>query len=589
MGRKDLKTEWNLKLLYKSDSDPQIEKDLRTGEKVCLDFEKKHKGKSFASSTKTLLLGLKDYEKLESLDIYKPWWYFALKSKLDSGNSKAGALATKYNQRITESVNKIRFFTLEIAKIPAKQQKIFLTDKKLESFRYFLKKIFTQAQYNLSEGEEQVISLLSQPGYSMWKDTQRRQLTEQMISHGGEDMPITEAIMKIPDLPKKSRRELSMKVNTILKSISHVAEGELNAICNFKKILDNRRGYKKPYSSTIISYENKEESIEQFVKLATKHLKISQRFFTLHARLLGEKKITVADRSAKIGKLKTRFDFKTSVSVLRDLLVRVDQEYLDIFDRYLRNGQVDVYPRKDKEGGAFCWGMGVQPTYVLLNHVNDVQSLETIAHEMGHAFHTESSKKQTPLYRDYTTATAEVASTFFEQLLSDEIEKHLSPKEKIIHLHNKLIEDIATIFRQIACFNFELELHERIRKEGQVPKEEIAKLMAKHLQSYLGPSVEVTLEDGYFFVYWSHIRNFFYVYTYAYGQLISKALFARWKEDPNYMTKIKQFLSAGGSMSPEDIFKKIGINTSSPAFFETGLKSIEKDIIKLEKLTRSNG
>jgi oligoendopeptidase F len=131
-----------------------------------------------------------------------------------------------------------------------------------------------------------------------------------------------------------------------------------------------------------------------------------------------------------------------------------------------------------------------------------------------------------------------------------------------------------------------LELHEQIRKNGQVSKEDIAKLMTKHLKSYLGESVEVTDKDGYFYVLWSHIRRFFYVYTYAYGQIISRALYEKWKEDPSYAKKIKQFLSAGGSMSPEDIFKMIGIDTSKSSFFEAGLKGIEKDIAKLEKLSQ---
>ena len=128
--------------------------------------------------------------------------------------------------------------------------------------------------------------------------------------------------------------------------------------------------------------------------------------------------------------------------------------------------------------------------------------------------------------------------------------------------------DISTIFRQIACFNFESELHEKIRNDGQISKDKIAGLMSKHLKSYLGSAVSVTPRDGYFFVYWSHIRRFFYVYTYAYGQLISRALYEKWKKDPSYAEKIKQFLSAGRSMSPEDIFMMIGIDTSKTSFLK---------------------
>jgi oligoendopeptidase F len=181
-------------------------------------------------------------------------------------------------------------------------------------------------------------------------------------------------------------------------------------------------------------------------------------------------------------------------------------------------------------------------------------------------------------------SVAEVASTFFEQVVSSELENHLSKKEQIIFLHNKIKGDVQTIFRQIACFNFELELHQKIREKGQLAKKDIAILMNKHMKAYLGDAVDLKEDDGYFFVQWSHIRNFFYVYSYAYGQIISRALFENWKKDKSYAKRIEQFLSSGSSMSPEDIFKKIGIDTSSKTFFETGLKSVENDIKRLEKL-----
>jgi oligoendopeptidase F len=301
---------------------------------------------------------------------------------------------------------------------------------------------------------------------------------------------------------------------------------------------------------------------------------------------LKEKKLSVSDRSVKIGEIKKKFDYETSVKVVGDVFEKVGPVYKNIFDKIVNNSQVDVYPKKGKTGGAYCSGGYEVPTIILLNHTDDLRSLETLAHEMGHAVHTEIAKGQPVLYQDYSYSTAEVASTFFEQVTLSEIEDQFTNEEKIILLHNKIMGDISTIFRQIACFNFELELHNRIRAEGQLSKEDMAKLLRKHLESYLGEAFNVTDDDGYYFVSWSHIRRFFYVYTYAYGQLISRALFENWKKDKKYAEKIEKFLSLGGSMTPEEIFKKVGINVKDPKFFESGLKSIEKDIEKLEKLTK---
>jgi oligoendopeptidase F len=188
------------------------------------------------------------------------------------------------------------------------------------------------------------------------------------------------------------------------------------------------------------------------------------------------------------------------------------------------------------------------------------------------------------MYQDYSTSVAETASTFFEAITFEKILAGLSDEEKITALHDKINDDVSTIFRQIAFFNFELELHTTVRAKGFVAKEEIAKMLNRHMENYLGPAFKLKDLDGYFFVQVSHFRRFFYVYSYAFGQLISKALFERYKKDPTYFAKIEQFLRAGGSDTPENIFKKIGINLKDPAFYELGLKSIEADIARLEKL-----
>ncbi len=581
-----IKQNWNLGLLYKSDKDPQIEKDLRAIENAYTTFENKYRGKPFIKSPQSLSEALNDFEKMQkTVSSTKPVWYFKLKKDLNSEDTRSSALATKYDQRITDASNKIKFFEVEISKIPASKYKTFLNHKDLQPYVYFLKKIFNNAKHYLSEPEEQLEDLFSQTSYIMWIEARDRLLNQQSISYKGKNLPITKAINMLSDMPKKDRRIAGEKINQTLKSIAQIAEAEINAIYNYKKVVDERRGFKNSYSATILGYQNDEKAIENFTALVTKYFRIAHRFYRLHAKLLKEKKLTYSDRATTIGVIKKKFDFLSSVELLRDVFGKIDPEYRKIFEQFLEKGQIDVLPKKGKRGGAYCSDMADLPTYVLLNHVDSVNSLETLAHEMGHAFHSEMSKGQPVLYRDYTISTAEVASTFFEQAASEEMKKTLSPKEKIIMLHNRIRGDVTTIFRQVACFNFEKDLHDKIRKEGKVSAEDLAVLMNKHLKSYLGDAVELAEDDGYQFVSWMHIRRFFYVYTYAYGQLISRALYENYKKDSSYGEKIKQFLKAGGSMSPEEIFKSIGIDTSKPAFFEAGLKSIERDIERLEKLT----
>lgn len=580
------KTEWDLSVFYKNENDPKIEKDIQTAEKAIAAFEKKYRNKDFTSTGKKLLAVLKDNDKLtDSVSITQAGRYFYYRKDLNSEDAVAQAMMTKIDNRLTISMNKIVFFGIGLSKIPAKSQKAFLKDKSLAQYHYMLKKIFEGAKHVLSEKEEQMVGLLSNTSYSMWVDGQEKLLFQQVIDFKDKKLPIAEALSILSGLPIDDRRELQKKINEVLKSVSHFAEAEINAVYNFKKVMDEVRGFKNPYDGTFLSYENDEKTILLLIDTVTRGFKISQRFYRLHAKLLKLKKLQVSDRGVKIGEIKKKFDFDTSVSIVGDVFSKVGPQYRTIFDKIL-NGQTDVFPKKGKSGGAYCSSGYKSPTFVLLNHTDSLYSLSTLAHEMGHAVHSELSKIQPEIYQSYSMSTAEVASTFFEQVALSEIENHLSDDEKVILLHSQLMGDVSTIFRQIACFNFELELHKKIRAEGQLSKEDIAKLLRKHLESYLGDAFEVTDDDGYFFVNWSHIRRFFYVYSYAYGQLISRALFENWKKDKTYADKIEQFLSLGGSMSPEDIFKKVGIDVKNPKFFEAGLKSIEKDIERLEKLTQ---
>ncbi len=582
-----MRTAWNLQLLYKSGNDPRIEKDVVVYEKACSAFEKKYKNKAdYLKNENKLLKALNDYEGFYNyVGQSKAINYFYFRKDLSSTDQEAESKLNQLVQRLTKAGNKLIFFEIELGKINKSFQKKILKNKKFLHYRYFLEKIFKNAQFNLTEPEEKILSLKSLPGYSMWVNGQEKILNQQSVVFQGKDIPLPEAFGKLSELPLQERRELNNSINGVFQNVSYFSESEINAIYTDKKINDELRGFTQPYSATILRYQNDEKSVINFVKTVSDHFKISHRFYKLKAKLLNVDHLEYADRAAKIGNLDIKLSFDECITIYNQALSKLGTRYTDILAHYLKNGQIDVHPRQGKTGGAYCAGEINLPTYVLLNHTDNFRSFTTFAHEMGHAFHTELSKTQPPLYQHYTISVAEVASTFFENFAFDEVFERLSDKQKITALHDRINDSIATIFRQIACFNFELELHTQIRTKGALSREEIANLHNKHMQAYLGPMFNMKELDGYFFVNWSHLRRFFYVYSYAYGELISKALYAQYKKDPHYMKDIEKFLSAGGSKSPEQIFKDIGIDTSKPQFFIDGLKQIEEDIKVLEKLT----
>jgi oligoendopeptidase F len=583
------KTEWDLTHIYKADPKRSVEKDCAALKKAYSAFAKKYrKDKSYLKSPKALAKAIEDYEKLIKHPASdRPYLYYGYRKELNSQDSEAEAELSKLSEFYANLGNEVQFFELEIGKIPAPLQKKMLSAKELREFKYLLTKIFENAKHDLSEAEEKILNLKSQTSYELWVSGAEKLLNKQTVELQGKQVPWTEAAGKLSSLPTPERRALHKELMKAFEKVSDFAESEINAIVINKKVNDKLRGFKIPFESTVLKYQNEAKTIKNLLDAVNGNMGISHRFFKIKADMLGEKKLTYADRSAKVGKVDVKMPFEEAVDRTIRSFNSADPEFGAYVEKMLLSGLVDVFPKKNKSGGAFCSYGNIVPTYVLLNHTDEFRSLTTLAHEMGHALHGLYSKKQRPLYENCTMSTAEVASTFFENLVFEEALENVGEYERMILLHDKINADLSTIFRQIACFNFENELHETIRKEGFLSKEKICELMNKHMQAYLGPIFELKLEDGYFFVNWSHLRKFFYVYTYAFGQLVSDALYERYKKDKSKIKDVIQFLSAGGSDSPEGIFRSIGINPTKQ-FFELGLKRIERDIDELEKLWKKH-
>lgn len=582
-----VKTEWDLAQLYKSEA--ELDRHLDKIENAYRGFAKRYKDKDFTSTEEKLLKALKDFDAVANIVPSKPGFYLGMSNSLNSSDQKIESKLNLISQRLAKLSNQVLFFSIKIGKIEKKKQKAYLASKKLLGYKYLLERIFLTARYDLSEKEEQIANLLSLPGYDMWVRGVQKAQNKLEVSFKGKKLPLSEALEKTKStISTKDRRLLWNNIITELKKVADFSETEMNAVITSHKISDELRGFEKPYSSTVLSYENTEKEVLALMQTVTENFPMSHKFYSIKSKALGFDDMKYVDRLADLGVLKRKFDFAGSTNILLRSLDNADKEFGDILRKMLSGARIDVFPRRGKRGGAFCAGEVNIPTFVMLNHTDDFNSLTTFAHEMGHAIHTELSKVQPARYQGYTTSVAEVASTFFENILFYEIYDTLSDEEKLIAMHEKLDGSMATIFRQTAFFNFELELHNEIRAKGAVSHEEISSMLAKHLKSYLGKSVKVEGDDGYSFIFVPHFRSIFYVYSYVYGEIISDALYQRYRSDKNYIKEIKKFLSAGGSRSPYDIFKEIGINTREPRFWENGLRKIEGEVKEFETLIKKN-
>lgn len=586
---KAIKTEWDLKkLYYKSEKDPQIEKDLKKTEKAYSDFANKWRNKPFTSNLKLLKEALEEQEKLAGLPfVTRPIRYFSFRSVLNTKDKVADKQLALISRRLRKVADSVLFFDLTIGSLPEKKQKEILNSKELEHFKYHLERLFLNSNYDLNEDQEKIINLKSRQSYSAWTEMTEKIISNRCILWQKKELPIPEALETLDTLPSRQKPKLWSLIIKEMEQIAEVAEHEFNAIITDVRTEDELRGYKKPYSSTAIGYEDDEKSIENLVEaVSNQGFNLSKKFYKLKAEYHKTKQLDYSQKYDSIGK-ETPIPFPEAVKICRDVFYEAKKEYGQIFDQMLTNGQIDVFPKKGKRGGAFMSDQTGHPVHVFLNHTNNFKSLETLAHEMGHAIHAHQSGKNTPFYDGHSITTAETASTLFENLVFDAVYEQADESQKTILLHDRITRDISTIQRQIACFNCELEFHNTIEKQGAMTKEELRDCMYKHLKSYLGPAVEIDKNDGYAYVYWSHLRYGFYVYTYSFGLLMSSLMAKNYREDRSYIEKIDQFLSSGSSANVHDIFETIGINTDQQNTFTEALKSHAEDIKKFEQLVKS--
>jgi len=593
-----LPTEWNLTPLASGD-DNDFSEERKTIEQAIKAFAQKWKANNAYLNDPTLLReALDEYETLAQkyAKLGKEGYYFSLRIKQDQGSSFLRAKHARVEEVAKKLSNELRFFGLQLARIPESAQKEMLVSQDLQKYRHFLTRTFARAKHDLSEAEEKIMALKATSAHDKWVRMVSTFLANEehevlVNSSKKERRPLAEIISLLSSRKKEVRDDAARVFNTILDKHGDVAENEINAILTNKRISDELRNYQRPDSRRHLTDDIETEVVDTLVKTVASRFDIAQKYYALKAQLLGVKSLKYHERGVPYGNLTTTYTYEDAVALITKTLEKLDSKFASIFTTFIHQGQIDVFPRKGKMSGAICMHHLVStPTYILLNHTNKIKDVLTIAHEFGHGANNELIReKQHALYFETPISTAEVASTFMEDFVYQALEKEADDETKLALMMMKLGDEVSTIFRQIACYQFEQELHTAHTKKGYLSKEEIGAIFQKHMEAYMGPSVDQPKEAQNWWVYWSHIRRFFYVYSYASGLLISKALQRSVKQDPKFIEKVKEFLSAGTSDSPKNLFLKLGIDISKKAFWEQGLNEVETLLSETEALAKKLG
>ncbi len=598
-GMANWRTSWDLKPLFKGDDDAQIGKEREEVKQQSYQFINKWKDRDdYLTDPGILKQALDEYEQWARnyAQSGKEGYYFSLRSSQDQTNAKIKAKVNQVTDFSTKIQNDIQFFELRLAKVSQDQQQVFLQDERLKDYCHWLERLYAEAKYLLSEPEEKILNLKSVTAFANWVKMNEEFLSKEermaLTEEGKRAKKSFSEILKLMNSQQKPVRDAAAKAfNQILEKRVEVSETEINSVLYDKKINDELRNMPRPDLGRHLADDIDTEIVDTLVTKVTDRFDIARRYYQLKARLFGIKQLQYHERNVPYGKLDRRYEFGEAAELVNQVFSLLDPQFGELFKKYLENGQIDVYPQKSKTGGAYCaHNLVIHPTYILLNFVGQVSDVLTLAHEAGHGMNNELMKaNQHALNFGTPKSTAEVASTFMEDFVLQELAKQADDELKLALMMMKLNDDVSTIFRQVAFYRFEQELHQAFRQKGYLSKEEIGQMFQQHMAAYMGEAVEQSPGSENWWTYVSHFRMFFYVYSYASGLLISKALQNSVKKDSKFISQVKEFLGAGTSDAPKNVFRRLGIDISNPEFWQQGLAEVEGLLAETEQLAGKLG
>ena len=209
-----------------------------------------------------------------------------------------------------------------------------------------------------------------------------------------------------------------------------------------------------------------------------------------------------------------------------------------------------------------------------MNFTGKIRDVMTLAHELGHGIHQYLSRKNGYFQQNTPLTTAETASVFAEMLVFTKlIENESNNKEKLYLICSKLEDIFATVFRQIVMTNFELDVHNKAKKTGELSSGDLDASWVKANSKMFGDSIKIS---EYYRCWWMYIPHFihspFYCYSYSFGELLVHGLFAKYNENKKgFVTKYINLLSSGSTSSPESLIKKTGLDITKSDFWEKSM------------------
>lgn len=516
-------------------------------------------------------------------------YYAALWFAEDTQNQAAQNFQARVEQFGAEIQNRTLFFSLWWKALDDENAARLMHDA--GDYRYWLEEMRHFKPHTLSEPEEKIINIKDVTGvyafHTLYDAITNRYVFK--ITVDGEVKELTRGELMVyvrhhdPELRAKAYQELYRvygEDGTILGMMYQ------NLVRDWRNEQVGLRKFKSPISARNLANDIPDEVVDTLLEVCRQNAGLFQRFFRLKARWLGMDRLRRYDIYAPVVKSDKTFEFAEAAGIVLDSFEKFHPRLAQLARRVFDEGHLDNEVRKGKRGGAFCASVmpGLTP-WVLVNYQGKADDVATLAHELGHAIHAMLAEHHSFFTFHSSLPLAETASTFGEMMMVDRLLEEEKDEDVRRDLLFRQVDDAyATIMRQVYFALFERQAHDMTQEGASV--DELSAVYLENLREQFGDAVELSDEFRWEWVSIPHIYQVpFYVYAYAFGQLLVLSLYQQYKEEgESFKPRYLKILSAGGSDAPARILEEAGINIRQAAFWQGGFDVIDNLIGQLEAL-----
>ncbi|MDP3173272.1 MAG: M3 family oligoendopeptidase [Phenylobacterium sp.] len=576
--------EWRLDDLYAGRDDPRIEADLAAA-KADNDALAAMEGQFEAARAHPAKLGALLDRGLELYEgaVNKLWStgaYASLSSSVARDDPAWAKFEGDLRARSAQIAADSLFFTLEINRLEdAELEAALVAHPPAARWRPWIRRVRLGRPHELSPDLERML-IDRGPAAANWSRLFDETLARLVANVGRERLTLPEALNRLSDPDMRRRRQAAMGLAKALAERTSTIALSFNTLAFEKQIEDRWRKYPSPAAARHVANEVDADAVDALESaVVDSYASVSHRYYALKARRMGRRTLDYWDRNAPLSTAQPRlYGWDEARSVVLDSFSSLAPKFADVAETFFTQPWIDASPRPGKQSGAYSHPVTAdRHPYVFMNFMGERRDVLTLAHELGHAVHQTLCSPLGTLLADTPLTLAETASIFGEGLVFDRLLAEAKGEERLGLLAGKIEDGLNTVVRQIAFHRFESRFHVA-RLDGELSPDQIGALWLEVMGESLGPAVRLNRGYEHYWAYVSHfVHSPFYVYAYAFGDLLVRSLMEKRREDPVAFTPLyESLLSAGGAKTYVEALAPFGLNPREKAFWASGMKQLER-------------